>query len=67
MQHEITGAWMSADSSRNHLEVAKTKDPQVLAIRDSFDPARYIFATPHQLRELGNAIEHGSLKTLVPA
>lgn len=56
---QITSDWTPADDSQNHLEVAKTSEPGVIAIRDTYQPNNQITATTKQLMNLANAAQTG--------
>lgn len=50
-QDRLMGNWISADESDNTVQFAETNDPDLLAIRNSFNHGRVIYATRDQLRE----------------
>ena len=62
---QVAGPWAPADNSQNRLECALTDQRtdqgngtvQLIAIRDSFDPTRMIYATPTQVKHFADAIE----------
>lgn len=60
---QVTGNWAPADNSQNRLECALTEERtgngnvQLIAIRDTFDPTRMIYATPQQLKSFADAVE----------
>lgn len=62
-QPQITGQWAPADHSQNRLECALTEqrtgngNVQLIAIRDTFDPTRMIYATPQQVKQFAQAVE----------
>ena len=49
---KITGTW-TGDGTSHTLEVAKTEDPNMQALRNSHDPDEVIFATTKQARNFG--------------
>lgn len=63
-QHTIKGDWVPADSSGNHLELAPTTDPSVLAIRGTYEPERVMFATPTQLDSLAKSWQQGTFQKI---
>ena len=60
----VTGPWTPADKTSNHLEFATTTQENVLALRSTFNPQQYIFATRQQITELVSAFNAGTLRTL---
>jgi len=56
-QYSIAGTWMAADSSPNHLELARTDEPGVIAMRSTFRPDQVLFVTAGQLRGAISALE----------
>lgn len=58
---QVTGNWSSADSSRNHLEMAGTSEKGMYALRSSHDSGETIFATQDQLKSLAKAVEAGRI------
>jgi Domain of unknown function (DUF397) len=62
---QITSDWTPADDTHNCLEVAKTSQPGVIAIRDTYDPNRQITATTKQLLNLANAAQSGRFRGVV--
>lgn len=64
-RHTITSEWLPADDTENRLEVAATDEDGLVAIRDSFDPDRQVFATLPQLGNFVRAAEQGKLKRII--
>lgn len=62
---QITSDWTPADDSQHHLEVAKTSDPNVIAIRDTYNPGQQITATTKQLMNLATAAQTGRFRGVV--
>lgn len=62
---KITGNWEPADSSAHHLELAPTAEKGVIAIRDSFDPSRIVYATGNQLTSMVEAMEETRFRRLL--
>jgi hypothetical protein len=56
-QYRITGPWIAADSSPNHIELAETAEPGVRAMRSTFWPENVLFTTAGQLRAALEALE----------
>lgn len=62
---EITGQWMQADASRNHLELAPTEKGDIFAVRDTYTPDDVLFATREQILKLAEAVNTGRMKNLI--
>ena len=62
--YQIQGSRVAAENSTNHLEVARTNDEGVLAVRDSFNPSDVIYCTPRQLTGFASAINSGQMRSL---
>ena len=56
-QYRITGQWIPADNTDNHLEFAVTEEPGVRAMRSTYQPDNILFTTARQLREALRALE----------
>ena len=56
-RYRITGRWIAADSSPNHLEIAQTDGPDVRAMRSTYFPDNVLFATTGQIRAVLTALE----------
>lgn len=63
--HKITGDWMAADSSANRLELATTDQAGLVAIRDTYDPDRQVFATASQLGNLVRAADRPPFRDII--
>ena len=64
-QRKITSDWMSADESANRLELASTDQPGLVAIRDTYEPDRQVYATTRQVSELVRAADRGSFQKIL--
>lgn len=62
---KITGTWEQADTSRHRLELAPTEEEGVIAIRDSFDPSRVVYATSSQVTKMARAVEDNRFRRLL--
>lgn len=61
---QVTGAWVAADGSTNHIEVAPTSVPNLRAYRNTYAPDEVFFATPQQLINFATAINSGQMRSL---
>jgi len=65
-QHpNIQGDWVPADQSQTRMEVASTEEPDILAIRDNFNPNEVVYATRKQVRGLADSLQTGRLSNLI--
>jgi len=60
-RYRITGRWIAADSSPNHLEVARAEgdngERDIRAMRSTYFPDQVLFTTAGQLRAALSALE----------
>jgi hypothetical protein len=61
---EITGAWVPADGSTNHIEVAPCANPNLRAVRNSYSPNDVFYASPQMLNNFATAINSGQFRSL---
>ena len=66
-QPQIQGNWVAADDSRNHIELAATKEEGVFAFRDTHDPATITTVTRKQVMSLADSVkgDGGRLRRLL--
>lgn len=61
----ITGNWTPADGTKNTLELAPTDRDEVVALRDSYDQGKVIFATSAQVMTFADAVSKGPIRNLL--
>jgi hypothetical protein len=61
---QVTGAWVPADGSANHIEIAACSDPNLRAVRNSYTPNDVFYVTPQMLTNFASAINSGQFRSL---
>jgi hypothetical protein len=62
---QVTGNWTPADGTKSTLEMAKTEDPNLRALRNSFTPEQVLFGTPQQIQSFARSVTEGQLHKMI--